>query len=48
MSQVFKTKSQLRAESEKQLKAFLKKGGVIQVIEPKKKAPAGSRTWMKR
>ena len=29
-----KTKSELRAESEKALKAFLKKGGVIEVGKP--------------
>jgi len=32
----FKSKSELRAETEKQLKAFLKKGGSIEVIKPRK------------
>ena len=43
-----KSKAELRAETEKQLKAFLKRGGQVQVIETKKKAPAGARTWMKK
>jgi hypothetical protein len=33
---VFKTKSQLRAETEKQIKLFLKKGGSIEVVKPRK------------
>jgi hypothetical protein len=33
------TKAEARAESEKALKAFLKKGGVVQVDEKKRKAP---------
>jgi hypothetical protein len=32
----FKSKSELRAETEKQLKAFLRKGGSIEVIKPRK------------
>ena len=43
-----KSKAELRAESEKQLKEFLKRGGHIQVVENNKKAPAGARTWMKK
>lgn len=31
-----KSKSELRAETEKQLKAFLKRGGVIETIKPRK------------
>jgi len=31
-----KSKSELRAETEKQLKAFLKRGGSIEVIKPRK------------
>lgn len=44
----FKSKAELRAETEKQLKAFLKRGGQVQVIETKKKVPAAARTWMKK
>jgi hypothetical protein len=33
------TKAEARAEGEKALKAFLKKGGVVQVDEKKRKAP---------
>ena len=33
---VFKTKSQLRAETEKQVKLFLKKGGSIEVVKARK------------
>jgi len=32
----FKSKSELRAETEKQLKAFLRKGGSIEVVKPRK------------
>jgi hypothetical protein len=32
----YKSKSELRAETEKQLKAFLRKGGSIEVIKPRK------------
>jgi hypothetical protein len=46
MSQVFKTKSQLREESAKALKEFLRKGGSVEVV--KAKQTNGSRTWMKR
>jgi hypothetical protein len=31
-----KSKSELRAETEKQVKAFLKRGGSIEVIKPRK------------
>lgn len=31
-----KSKSELRAETEKQLKLFLKKGGTIEIIKPRK------------
>lgn len=31
-----KSKSELRAETEKQLKAFLKRGGVIEVVKARK------------
>ncbi len=34
-----KTKAEVRAEGEKALKAFLRKGGVIQVDEKKRRAP---------
>jgi hypothetical protein len=43
-----KSKAELRAETEKQMKAFLKRGGHVQVIETKKKAPPAARTWMKK
>jgi hypothetical protein len=33
---VFKTKSQLRAETEKQVKAFIRSGGSIEVAKPRK------------
>lgn len=33
------TKAEIRAEGEKALKAFLRKGGVIQVDEKKRRAP---------
>ncbi len=36
MNTIFKSKSELRAETEKQLKMFLKKGGIIEVIKPRK------------
>jgi hypothetical protein len=36
MNTIFKSKSELRAETEKQLKMFLKKGGSIEVIKPRK------------
>ena len=32
----YKSKSEIRAETEKQLKAFLRKGGSIEVIKPRK------------
>lgn len=32
----YKSKSELRAETEKQLKAFLRKGGSIEVVKPRK------------
>jgi hypothetical protein len=34
-----KTKTELRAESDAQLQAFLKKGGIVQVDEKKRKSP---------
>lgn len=37
-----KTKSEARAESEKAMKAFLRKGGVIQVDTRKRRAPKGT------
>ena len=36
MTTMYKTKSQLRAETEEQLKLFLKKGGSIEVIKSRK------------
>lgn len=36
MNTIFKTKSEIRAETEKQLKLFLKKGGSIEIIKPRK------------
>jgi hypothetical protein len=48
MTVVYKSKAEIRAETEKQLKAFLKRGGHVQVIETKKKVPAAARTWMKK
>ena len=36
MNTIFKSKSEIRAETEKQLKLFLKKGGNIEVIKPRK------------
>lgn len=36
MNTIFKSKSEMRAETEKQLKLFLKKGGSIEVIKPRK------------
>jgi hypothetical protein len=32
----YKSKSELRAETEKQVKLFLRKGGSIEVIKPRK------------
>jgi len=32
----YKSKSELRAETEKQLKLFLRKGGSIEVVKPRK------------
>ena len=43
-----KSKAELRAETEKQMNAFLKRGGQVQVVETKKKAPPAARTWMKK
>lgn len=43
-----KSKAELRAETEKQMAAFLKRGGQVQVVETKKKAPPAARTWMKK
>ena len=36
MNVVYKSKSQLREETEAQLKAFLKRGGVIEVVKSRK------------
>jgi hypothetical protein len=47
MNTVYKTKTQLREETDKQIKAFLKRGGSIEVVKTRK-APASARTWMKR
>lgn len=47
MKTVYKTKTELRQETEKQIKEFLKRGGTIEVAKSRK-APAGARTWMKR
>lgn len=48
MSVVHKSKSQVREETAKAVELFLKRGGVVKVIETKKKAPPSARTWMKR
>lgn len=47
MKTVYKTKTELRQETEKQVAMFLKRGGTIEVAKTRK-APAGARTWMKR
>lgn len=39
MSVIYKSKSEMRAESEKALADFLRAGGSIQVIESKRRAP---------
>jgi hypothetical protein len=36
MNTFFKSKSELRAETEKLVKLFLKKGGSIEVVKPRK------------
>jgi hypothetical protein len=36
MNTIFKSKSELRDETEKQLKLFLKKGGSIEVVKSRK------------
>ena len=36
MNTIYKSKSQLRQETEAQVKAFLKRGGVIEVIKSRK------------
>jgi hypothetical protein len=36
MSVVYKSKSEIRQETEAQLKAFLKRGGVIEVVKSRK------------
>jgi hypothetical protein len=36
MNTFFKSKSELRAETEKQIKLFLKKGGSVEVIKARK------------
>jgi hypothetical protein len=41
MNTIYKSKEQMRQESEKALKKFLKSGGVIQVDTRKRKAPKG-------
>jgi len=43
---VTKTKAEVRLEMEKQLAAFLKRGGSVQVV--KTRSSKGARTWMKR
>lgn len=40
MKEIYKTKAQLRAESEEQIADFLRRGGVIEVSTRKAKAPA--------
>ncbi len=47
MTTIYKTKTELRQETEKQIKEFLKRGGSIEVAKTRK-APASARTWMKR
>jgi hypothetical protein len=36
MNTIFKSKSELRAETEKQVQLFLKRGGSIEIIKPRK------------
>jgi len=36
MSVVYKSKAQLAKETEKQIKAFLRKGGSIEIVKPRK------------
>ena len=36
MNTIYKSKSQIREETEAQLKAFLKRGGVIEVVKARK------------
>jgi hypothetical protein len=36
MNTIFKTKSEIRAETEKQVALFLKRGGVIEIAKPRK------------
>ena len=36
MNTIYKTKSELRAETEKQVELFLKRGGVVQIAKPRK------------
>jgi hypothetical protein len=48
MNVVTKSKAEMRAESEQRLQEFLKRGGQVQVVETKKKAPPAARTWMKK
>ena len=33
---IYKTKAELRAETEKQIKAFLRKGGTIEIVKARK------------
>jgi len=36
MSVVYKSKAQIAKETEKQIKAFLRKGGSIEIVKPRK------------
>lgn len=44
MTVVFKSKTELRAETEKALKKFLKTGGDIEIIKPRKAPKSKMRT----
>ena len=48
MSVIYKSKSELRAESEKALKKFLKQGGSIEIVKSRKAPKSKMRTKSSR
>lgn len=48
MSVIYKSKSELRAESEKALKKFLKQGGTIEIVKSRKAPTSKMRTKSSR
>ena len=48
MSVIYKSKSELRAESEKALKKFVKQGGTIEIVKSRKAPKSKMRTKSSR